>query len=230
MRSGTMEWLRAEIAYVNALPAAGCERQTGSLMRMNVLLVSYSRRRGGSGAGADQRRERDSSTARANAFEIATGGTAGSIPSSRRRWSSVLIDIANAQGGMERLKNTPLPNQYRLPAHDLHARSSACCCRSALQSRDCWSSRHPTSGSTMAGFDMFLATLTSRRRSSPTPFALTVCMTCRSPPCAANGGDRPAARRSATNAPAPEADRIGRVSLNRDRAASALATLVQKRT
>lgn len=25
----------------------------------------------------------------------------------------VLIDIANAQGGMERLKNTPLPNQYR---------------------------------------------------------------------------------------------------------------------
>jgi putative membrane protein len=26
----------------------------------------------------------------------------------------VLIDIANAQGGMERLKNTPLPNQYRL--------------------------------------------------------------------------------------------------------------------
>ncbi|MDI1294689.1 MAG: bestrophin family ion channel [bacterium] len=25
----------------------------------------------------------------------------------------VLIDIANAQGGMERIKNTPLPNQYR---------------------------------------------------------------------------------------------------------------------
>jgi putative membrane protein len=25
----------------------------------------------------------------------------------------VLVDIANAQGGMERLKNTPLPNQYR---------------------------------------------------------------------------------------------------------------------
>ncbi len=29
------------------------------------------------------------------------------------RMESVLIDIANAQGGMERLKNTPLPNQYR---------------------------------------------------------------------------------------------------------------------
>lgn len=26
---------------------------------------------------------------------------------------AVLVDIANAQGGMERLKNTPLPNQYR---------------------------------------------------------------------------------------------------------------------
>ena len=26
---------------------------------------------------------------------------------------TVLVDIANAQGGMERLKNTPLPNQYR---------------------------------------------------------------------------------------------------------------------
>lgn len=29
------------------------------------------------------------------------------------RMESVLVDIANAQGGMERLKNTPLPNQYR---------------------------------------------------------------------------------------------------------------------
>jgi len=26
---------------------------------------------------------------------------------------AILVDIANAQGGMERLKNTPLPNQYR---------------------------------------------------------------------------------------------------------------------
>lgn len=25
----------------------------------------------------------------------------------------ILVDIANAQGGMERLKNTPLPYQYR---------------------------------------------------------------------------------------------------------------------
>ncbi len=29
------------------------------------------------------------------------------------RMETTLVDIANAQGGMERLKNTPLPNQYR---------------------------------------------------------------------------------------------------------------------
>ena len=29
------------------------------------------------------------------------------------RMESTLVDIANAQGGMERLKNTPLPNQFR---------------------------------------------------------------------------------------------------------------------
>lgn len=34
---------------------------------------------------------------------------------------SVLVDIANSQGGMERLKNTPLPNQYRfLPSLFVH--------------------------------------------------------------------------------------------------------------
>jgi putative membrane protein len=29
------------------------------------------------------------------------------------RLEAVLVDMANAQGGMERLKNTPLPSQYR---------------------------------------------------------------------------------------------------------------------
>ena len=28
-------------------------------------------------------------------------------------FEAILVDIANAQGGMERIKNTPLPNQYR---------------------------------------------------------------------------------------------------------------------
>ena len=32
---------------------------------------------------------------------------------SRVRMESTLVDIANAQGGMERIKNTPLPAQYR---------------------------------------------------------------------------------------------------------------------
>lgn len=40
-----------------------------------------------------------------------TGGLIDTIQQSRLE--SVLIDIANAQGGMERLKNTPLPAQYR---------------------------------------------------------------------------------------------------------------------
>ena len=50
-------------------------------------------------------------------------GTAGRIAKARRqgyidtilhvRLESTLTDITNAQGGMERLKNTPLPNQYR---------------------------------------------------------------------------------------------------------------------
>ncbi len=50
-------------------------------------------------------------------------GTGERIAEARRRgWidsmqqtslERVLIDIANAQGGMERIKNTPLPNQYR---------------------------------------------------------------------------------------------------------------------
>ncbi len=29
------------------------------------------------------------------------------------QFETILVDIANAQGGMERIKNTPLPNQYR---------------------------------------------------------------------------------------------------------------------
>ncbi|BCA63376.1 membrane protein [Sphingomonas sp. HMP9] len=29
------------------------------------------------------------------------------------QFEAILVDIANAQGGMERIKNTPLPNQYR---------------------------------------------------------------------------------------------------------------------
>ena len=61
--------------------------------------------------------------ARANAANGLLDGTGRRIADAvRRGWldtvqqsriEAVLIDLANAQGGMERLKNTPLPNQYR---------------------------------------------------------------------------------------------------------------------
>jgi putative membrane protein len=45
---------------------------------------------------------------------IAEAQRAGYIDSIQQaQLESVLIDIANAQGGMERVKNTPLPSQYR---------------------------------------------------------------------------------------------------------------------
>ncbi len=61
--------------------------------------------------------------ARANAANGLLDGTGRRIAEAvRRGWLDTiqqcamergLVDIANAQGGMERLKNTPLPNQYR---------------------------------------------------------------------------------------------------------------------
>ncbi|QJU59587.1 hypothetical protein HL653_19140 [Sphingomonas sp. AP4-R1] len=45
---------------------------------------------------------------------VAAASDEGRIDSIKQtHLDAVLIDIANAQGGMERLKNTPLPNQYR---------------------------------------------------------------------------------------------------------------------
>lgn len=67
--------------------------------------------------------EADFALARVNIANGIVDGTGRRIDIARREgWidtiqqtsmESVLIDIANAQGGMERLKNTPLPNQYR---------------------------------------------------------------------------------------------------------------------
>ena len=61
--------------------------------------------------------------ARSNVANGLLDGAARRVDDARRRgWidtilqariESTLVDIANAQGGMERLKNTPLPNQYR---------------------------------------------------------------------------------------------------------------------
>lgn len=69
------------------------------------------------------RGEADFALARTNIANGVVDGTGRRIELARRNgWidsmqqhsmERVLIDIANAQGGMERLKNTPLPNQYR---------------------------------------------------------------------------------------------------------------------
>ena len=67
--------------------------------------------------------EAEPALARTNIANGILDGTSRRIDDARRkgwidtilqsRMEGLLIDIANAQGGMERLKNTPLPNQYR---------------------------------------------------------------------------------------------------------------------
>jgi putative membrane protein len=69
------------------------------------------------------RGEADFALARTNVANGIVDGTSRRINLARQNgWidtiqqtamEGVLVDIANAQGGMERLKNTPLPNQYR---------------------------------------------------------------------------------------------------------------------
>ena len=69
------------------------------------------------------RGEAEPALARSNIANALLEGTGRRIDEARRRgwidtvqqaqFERVLIDIANAQGGMERLKNTPLPYQYR---------------------------------------------------------------------------------------------------------------------
>ena len=69
------------------------------------------------------RGEAEPALERANTANGLLDGTGRRIDDARRAgwidtiqqasFERVLVDIANAQGGMERLKNTPLPNQYR---------------------------------------------------------------------------------------------------------------------
>jgi len=77
------------------------------------------------------RGEAEPALARTNIANGLLDGTGRRIDDARRKgwidtiqqsqFESVLVDIANAQGGMERLKNTPLPNQYRfLPTFFAH--------------------------------------------------------------------------------------------------------------
>jgi putative membrane protein len=95
-----------QIAYVNALR---CQLRRQSADQEVLRFLS--------------RGEADFALARTNIANGIVDGTGRRIEIARSKgWitsmqqhsmESVLIDIANAQGGMERLKNTPLPMQFR---------------------------------------------------------------------------------------------------------------------
>lgn len=95
-----------QIAYVNALR---CQLRRESPDSEVLRFLS--------------RGEADFALARTNTANGIIDGTSRRIELARKNgWidsiqqasmEDVLIDISNAQGGMERLKNTPLPNQYR---------------------------------------------------------------------------------------------------------------------
>lgn len=95
-----------QIAYVNALRCQ-LRRQPADEEVLRFL----------------SRGEADFALARTNIANGIVDGTGRRIDLARREgWidtiqqtqmEAVLVDIANAQGGMERIKNTPLPNQYR---------------------------------------------------------------------------------------------------------------------
>lgn len=95
-----------QIAYVNALR---CQLRRQPLDDVTLGYI----------AKADA----EAAIARTNVANGLLDGTGRKIDQARRAgWidtiqqgslESVLVDIANAQGGMERLKNTPLPNHFR---------------------------------------------------------------------------------------------------------------------
>ncbi|MBB4086423.1 bestrophin family protein [Sphingomonas carotinifaciens] len=95
-----------QIAYVNALR---CQLRKQPVDEAVLKFLS--------------RGEAEPALARVNTANGLLDGTGRRIADARAKgWidtiqqtqmEAVLVDIANAQGGMERLKNTPLPNQYR---------------------------------------------------------------------------------------------------------------------
>ncbi|MBH0115080.1 bestrophin family protein [Novosphingobium sp. YJ-S2-02] len=95
-----------QIAYVNALR---CQLRRQSPDEEVIRLLP--------------RHEADLALQRVNVANGILDGTGRRIDEARRaglidtiqqaQMEAVLVDIANAQGGMERLKNTPLPHQYR---------------------------------------------------------------------------------------------------------------------
>jgi len=95
-----------QVAYVNALR---CQLRKQSVDGEVLRFLSQG--------------EATPSLQRTNVANGLLDGTGRRIADAQRRgWldtiqqtqmEAVLVDIANAQGGMERIKNTPLPNQYR---------------------------------------------------------------------------------------------------------------------
>ena len=95
-----------QIAYVNALR---CQLRKQPVDEQVLKFLS--------------RGEAEPALARTNVANGLLDGTGRRVDDARRkgwidtiqqaRMESTMVDIANAQGGMERLKNTPLPNQYR---------------------------------------------------------------------------------------------------------------------
>jgi len=95
-----------QVAYVNALR---CQLRKQPVDREVLRFLSQG--------------EATPSLKRTNVANGLLDGTGRRVADAQRRgWidtiqqtqmEAVLVDIANAQGGMERIKNTPLPNQYR---------------------------------------------------------------------------------------------------------------------
>ena len=97
-----------QIAYVNALR---CQlRRHGDLREGEVLRFLSA----GEAEPALRRTNVPNGLLDGTSRRIEDARKAGWIDSIQQAsMEGVLVDIANAQGGMERLKNTPLPNQYR---------------------------------------------------------------------------------------------------------------------
>jgi ion channel-forming bestrophin family protein len=94
-----------QIAYVHALRAQ-LRRQDPAPEVLRVL--------GDAGRDALERTNPANALLDGTARLIAAARTDGLIDTIQQtQLERVLVDIANAQGGMERLKNTPLPAQYR---------------------------------------------------------------------------------------------------------------------
>ncbi|EZP50929.1 MULTISPECIES: bestrophin family protein [Sphingomonas] len=95
-----------QIAYVNALR---CQLRRQPVDEQVLKFLS--------------RGEAEPALTRTNIANGLLDGTGRRVDDARRRgWidtiqqtrmEATMVDIANAQGGMERIKNTPLPNQYR---------------------------------------------------------------------------------------------------------------------